>query len=441
MTFGGNHYTYTNIFDPNRPKPAKKPTKPELTAAQKAEAIARIKAVAEELAAKRAKEAEAEERRAARKRQRDHAANQRYQSKLKADPVLAEARRMTQKAARAKKKGMTIAQVLVEEAKAVEAKDARLAAALQKIADRKARKAEQSRRVEVVRKAKRQAEKAARLVAEAESVEAELRALIVSEEDVVAYQNYMTISQDNRDRYYHIVGRPLSDEEETAKERAVKSRLLAKLRENPEFLDQWKRSRTCGTNASIEPKKVRRARSRVGCMAKAKAARKANAEQRRLDRRARAPEIEAALLALCETPDLRAALTRYLGAAESLANRWRKRDNYPAWEGEQLEDAMFRKKERLLARLREEPTFLEDWDFKTRIDRRTHEAKKFARLKADPVKYAAYRERENQKKARYRIRDKVAKVGAAGLTEPESKEFARLMKIYEEARRKVERGE
>lgn len=441
MTFGGNHYTYSNIFDPNRPKPAKAPTRPELTAFQKAEAIARIKAVAEELAAKDAKEAAAEERRAARKRRQAEAANERYKAKLEADPVLAEARRMTQKASRAKKKGTTIAQVLVEEAKAVEAKNARLAAALEKIAERKARKAEQSRDAEAKRKAERQAEKAARLVAEAESVEAGLRALIVTAEDVVAYQNYMSISQDNRARYHYLVGRPLSDEEETAKERAVKSRLLAKLRENPQFLEKWKRSRTCGTTKAEEPKKVRRARSRTNCLARAKAARKANSEQRRLDLRARAPEVEAALLAFCSTPDLRAALTRYLGAAESLANRWRKRDGYPAWTGDQLEDAMFRKKERLHARLREEPTFLEDWDFKTRIDRRTHEAKKFARLKADPVKYAAYRERENEKKARYRIQDKVAKVGPNGLTEGESKEFARLMKIYEDARRKVERGE
>lgn len=447
MAYGVNHYVYQNIIDPNRPKPVKAPTRASLTAAQKADAIARIKALAEELAAKDAEAVArvSEEARAARRRETARAANDRYKEKIAADPVLAEARRMTKEAsreaARARKKGMTTAAVLVEEAKRVEDKNARLAAALQKIAERRERKAEKVRRRDAKRTEARRLEKIARLEAEAKQVEAELQALLVTEEDVVAYQCYMTVSQDNRDRYHYLVGRPLSDDEETTKERAVKARLLAKLRENPRFLDHWKKARDYGSH---KPKKTKKGRGsdagKERKAAKDKVARAAKAEERRLELRRRAPEVDAALLAYCPTDDARAVLARYLASAESLANRWRKRDNYPVWEGSQLEEAMMRKKERLLARLREDATFLEAWDYRTRSIRRDLERRKASKLRADPVKYAAYRERENRKKAGYRARDKAAQLAQESAAETESELFDRLMKIYNDARRKVERG-
>ena len=102
MAYGVNHYVYQNIIDPNRPKPVKAPTRASLTAAQKADALARIKALAEELAAKDAEAVAriSDEARAARRRETARAANDRYKEKVAADPVLAEARRLTKEASR-----------------------------------------------------------------------------------------------------------------------------------------------------------------------------------------------------------------------------------------------------------------------------------------------------------------------------------------------------
>ena len=88
MSYGVNHYSYQNIIDPNRPKPVKAPTRASMTAAQKADALARIMALAEELAAEDAKEAARVEasKNSVEKREAARARNEKYQAKLEADP-------------------------------------------------------------------------------------------------------------------------------------------------------------------------------------------------------------------------------------------------------------------------------------------------------------------------------------------------------------------
>lgn len=435
MAYGVNHYVYQNIIDPNRPKPAKAPTRAALTAAQKADAIARIKAVAEELAAK---EAEAiarvtEEARAARRREVARAANDRYKEKLAADPVLAEARRLSKQASKDKARNIPTAADLVEEAKRVEDQSAKVAAALERIAVRREKRREKERVREAKRREKRQAEKAARLEAAAATVDAELRALIVTEEGLVAFQNYMARSQDCRERYYHAIGKTLSDAEETQKERAVKVRLLAKLRENPTFLDYWKERRELGSFGTVEGK---RERHRI----KQKALRDKRRDEAKAALVARGPEVEAALLALLVTEEDRHKFDRYMTVAKALANRWRRNKGYKTYEPPDLERAMLRKRERLLEQLRANPRFLDEWDAKYKADRAEHDRRKMERIKANRERYTEYRTKVNRTRRIWRARDQ-AIVTAAVASESESELFDRLMKIYNDARRKVERGE
>ena len=462
MSYGVNHYSYQNIIDPNRPKPVKAPTRATLTSAQRAEALARIMAVAEELAAKDAEAVARIEaaKNNADKREAARARNDKWQAKLESDPVLAEARRQSKanskKAAKERAKQgqegggyfaprsipnphrfptMPTAKDLSEEARRIEEKNAaekaRLEEALAKLAERRANKAERSRLRDAKRKEARHAAKALRLEEQAKVVEAELRVLIVTEADLVAFQAYMTRSQSNRERYYHLIGKPLDDAEELEKERTVKARLVAKIRANPKFLDSWKSHRDAWPADHADKLALRSAAQ--------KARRKAEAEERETELLRQGVEMDAQLHALADTPEKRVLLERYLRYSVRLNNKERRKDNYPVLEGRKLELAVVRLKDRLLRRLRVEPTYLHDWNERVRSTKAKVEARLLATVKSDPERYADYRARNNLSKKAARARKKAEKAAAAPAVESESQLFDRLMTIYNEARVEAKR--
>lgn len=462
MSYGVNHYSYQNIIDPNRPKPVKAPTRAAMTAAQKADALARIMALAEELAAEDAKEAARVEasKNSVEKREAARARNDKYQAKLEADPALAEARRQSKakskKAAKERAKQaqeggasfaprpipnphrpptMPTAKDLSEEARRIEEKNAaakvRLEETLAKIAERRANRTEQSRIRDAKRKEARHVAKAIRIEEDAKAVEAELRVLIVTEADLVAYQAYMTRSQSNRERYYYLIGKPLDDAEELQKERIVKARLVAKIRANPGFLDHWKSHREAGFADYADKLAVRAANQ--------KARRKADAEKREAELVRQGVEIDAQLHALAATPEKRVLLERYLRHSVRLNNKERRKENYAVLEGHKLEVAVVRLKDRLLRRLRVEPTYLHDWDEKVRATKAAVEARLLAKMKTSPERYADYRARNNASRRETRARKNVEKAAAAPTVETESQLFDRLMTIYNEARLEAER--
>ena len=462
MSYGVNHYSYQNIIDPNRPKPVKAPTKAAMTAAQKADALARIMKLAEELAEEDAKAAALVEasKNSVEKREAARARNEKYQAKLEADPALAEARRQnkanSKKAAKERAKQaqegggsfaprpmpnphrpptMPTAKDLSEEARRIEEKNAaakvRLEETLARIAERRANRAERSRIRDAKRKEARHAAKAIRIEEEAEAVEAELRVLIVTEADLVAYQAYMSRSQSNRERYYYLIGKPLDDAEELQKERTVKARLVAKIRANPKFLDSWKSHRDAGFADYADKLAVRAANQ--------KARRKADAEKREAELVRQGVEIDAQLHAIAATPEKRVLLERYLRHSVRLNNKERRKDNYAELEGRRLEVAVVKLKDRLLRRLRVEPTYLHDWDERVRVTKAKYEAQLLANVKKDPERYADYRARNNLSKKAARARKNAEKAAAAPTVETESQLFDRLMTIYNEARVEAER--
>tara|TARA_R110000868_G_scaffold226478_2_gene479066 strand:+ start:482 stop:2095 length:1614 start_codon:yes stop_codon:yes gene_type:complete len=447
------------------PRPAMRPAVPrvsKLDADKKAEAIARVTALAEELAAKDAKEAARVEaaKNSLEKREAAKARNDKWQAKLEADPALAEARRRSKanskKAAKERAKQgqggggsfaprpmpnphrpstMPTSKDLSEEARRIEEKNAatksRLEETLARIANRRANRAEQSRIRDAKRKEARHAAKAIRIEEEAKAVEAELRVLIVTEADLVAFQAYMSRSQSNRERYYYVIGKPLDDAEELQKERTVKARLVAKIRANPKFLDSWKSHRDAGFADNADKLAVR--------AAKQKARRKANAEEREAELVRQGVEIDAQLHALTATPEKRVILERYLRHSVRLNNKERRKDNYKVLEGRKLEVAVVRLKDRLLRRLRVEPTYLDDWNERVRITKAKYEAQLLANVKKDPERYADYRARNNLSKKVARARKNAEKAAAAPKVETESQLFEQLMTIYTEARVEAKR--
>ena len=412
MGYGINHYTYQNIVDPARPRPPKPERKvpPRMTDAQKAEAIARILAVKNEIETREAAAVArvkavaskiaaepvidlAEAKKVLRAAQ-VKAAQVKYREKIAAeedearDALLAlglraqsegrakiDARKRSKQKAEAQlvsdyRAGIPTALELVEEAKR--------AALIERVERRKERRRESERRRTAKHREKRQSEKRARLDAEAAQVDEQLRALANTEEQVLALEAYLARSQSCRDAYYHRIGVTLSDEEETLKERAVKARLLLRLRADPDFLNQWRVTRTRGSIANLPEfdQDARRADNRK----KTERARERKLEETVGNR----ASIEARLATLSENPNWKWAITEYVRNAVKYGQRWRVHAKLDPWTEEELDIATLRAKLRLLDRVAVEPDYLDQWYAREKKRRSECSKRKIERIKADP---------------------------------------------------------
>ena len=485
MGYGINHYTYQNIVDPNRPRPAKPPSKvpPRLTDAQKADALARILAVKTEIEAREAeaiaKVTEAREKvvklaldltpeavpdlEEARKVIRSaqlRAARTRYQDKINAEADAARDALLKLKAENNRKHCKRWQGTARDEAKLVDdyraglptarelMTEAQIAELIERVDKRRAKKKEDNRRRDARRTAARQKAKVERLNAEAAEVERKLRALIVSDDHVLAFEAYLSRAQHLRDKYYHTVGRPLSDEEETRKERELKARLLKRLEEDPNFLDRWRVSRSIGSPVSNPVIEAKRKIELAQKHAKRKAVRRAELFARR-------EEIEAKLAALCTNQDRAWAVGQYVRKNVKYSQKWRVKANLPRWQGEELDFATLRIKARLVDRLAIERDYLDSWYTVEKAKRTRRVRRRVDRIKADPAKYAAYRAKANETRTKWREKKKAEKAAeppppAQVETSPApvepvvddavyQKTLRRLTRIFEKARRDAAR--
>lgn len=480
MGYGINHYTYQNIVDPDRPRPVKAPTKASLTAAQKAEALARILAVKTEIetreAAAVAKVAAAREKvlkaatevapeavpdlaeakkvlRAAQIR----AANARYREKINAEEDAARDALVKLRLAddRNRKKGYRTAKA---EAKLLEdyraglptarelVDEAQLAELIERVEARKAKRKERNRRQEVKRRERRQAAKVERLNAEAATVDEKLRAYLVTSDDVIAFEAYLARSQECRNRYYHTVGRPLSEAEETQKERAVKSRLLRRLEENPKFLDDWKAARWLQGIGTLSEEQQTRRRLYY-------AEKNARTKNRRLEViLERREEVEAKIADLSKKPERRWAIIQLIKLSLKYSQRYRKQANLAPWTEEQLELAVLRAKIRLVDRLAVETDYIDLWYTKEKRRRSEVSKRKLERIKEDPVRARAHRQSVNLHRNEWRHRKRREKLAEKAANPPApvepvvddaayQKSLRRLTRIFREARREAAKRE
>lgn len=480
MGYGANHYTYQNIVDPDRPRPVKPPTKASLTAAQKAEALARILAVKTEIetreAAAVAKVAAAREKvlkaatevapeavpdlaeakkvlRAAQIR----AANARYREKINAEEDAARDALVKLRLAddRNRKKGYRTAKA---EAKLLEdyraglptarelVDEAQLAELIERVEARKAKRKEKNRRQEIKRRERRQAAKVERLNAEAATVDEKLRAYLVTPDDIIAFEAYLARSQECRNRYYHTVGRPLSEAEETQKERAVKSRLLRRLEENPKFLDDWKAARWLQGIGTLSEEQQTRRRLYY-------AEKNARTKNRRLEViLERREEVEAKIADLSKKPERKWAIVQLIKLSLKYSQRYRKQANLVPWTEEQLELAVLRAKIRLVDRLAVETDYIDLWYTKEKRRRSAVSKRKLERIKEDPVRARAHRQSVNLHRNEWRHRKRREKLAAEAANPPAPVEsvvddavyqrtLRRLTRIFEKARRDAEKRE
>ena len=482
MGYGINHYTYQNIVDPNRPRPVKPPSKvpPRMTDAQKADALARILAVKTEIETREA-EAVAKVTAArekvmkaatdtapeavpdlaeAKKVLRDaqlRAARTKYREKMTAEEDAARDALVKLRLAddRKRKKGYRTAKVeerLVADYRAglptarELVNEAQIAALIERVEARKARIKEKSRRQEIKRRERRQAARAERLTAEAEAVDEKLRAYLVTPDDVIALEAYLARSQECRNRYYHTVGRPLSEAEETQKERAVKSRLLKRLEENPKFLDDWKAARWLQGIGTLSEEQQTRRRLYY-------AEKNARTKNRRLDfLLGRREEVEARIAELSEMPERKWAIAQLIRTTLRYSQRYRKQANLPPWTEEQLELAVLRAKIRIVDRVAVEADYLDLWYTKEKRRRSQVSKRKIERIKEDPVRARLHRQSVNLHRNEWRHRKRREKLAAEAANPPAPVEpvvdeavyqrtLRRLTRIFEKARRDAAKRE
>lgn len=480
MGYGANHYTYQNFVDPNRPRPVKPPTKASLTAAQKAEALARILAVKTEIETREAdavaKVAAAREKvlkaatsvspeavpdlaeakkvlRAAQLR----AAREKYLEKMTAEEDAARDALVKLRLAddRNRKKGYRAAKVeekLLEDYRAgiptarELVNEAQVAALIERVEARKAKRKEKNRRQEVKRKERRQAAKVERLNAEAATVDEKLRAYLVTPDDVIALEAYLARSQSCRERYYHVAGRPLSEAEETQKERAVKSRLLKRLEENPKFLDDWKAARWLQGIGTLSEEEQTRRRLYY-------AEKNARTKNRRLEViLERREEVEAKIDDLSKMPERKWAIAQLIRTTLRYSQRYRRQVNLPPWTAEQVDLATLRAKIRLVDRVAVEADYLDLWYAKEKRRRSAVSKRKLERIKEDPVRARLYRDSVNLHRNEWRHRKRREKLAAEAANPPApvepvvdasayQKSLRRLTRIFREARREAAKRE